>query len=71
MVRVGLIANTGLHWREDNYRPTRVEGKRNSSLAVWPPNIGYAKVSPEQQVEFDEAIDSFVREVDRAAPLPK
>jgi hypothetical protein len=49
--RVGLLANTGLRWREDN--------------------VGYAKVSPDQQAEFDKAIDSFVREVNTVAPLSK
>lgn len=66
--RVGRFANGELRWREDNYKPEKVKVKRFSLLAIWAPNIGYAKVSDSQQAEFDKSLDSFIREVDRIIP---
>ena len=65
--RVGRLAGE-LYWREDNYKPGKAASKRSSYLATWPPNIGYAKVRPEQRVDFDNALNSFIREIDRIIP---
>jgi hypothetical protein len=64
-IRVGRAADGEFRCREDNYKPERMNDKRHSFLAIWPPNIGYAKVPHDQQVEFDLSMDSFVRETDR------
>lgn len=70
-VRTGRAANAELYWREDDYHHKRIGGERFSWLALWPPNVGYAKVAREQRPEFDRALDSFIREVDRdGGPAP-
>jgi hypothetical protein len=64
-VRIGRSGEGELHWREDNYKPKKVTDPRFSYLAIWPPNIGYSNVRSERQLEFDTALNSFIREVDR------
>jgi hypothetical protein len=66
--RLGRFADSELRWREDDYKAKKVEGRQFSLLAIWAPNIGYAKVTHDQQAEFDKALDSFTREIDRLAP---
>ena len=69
-VRIGR-SGSELHWREDNYRPKKVTDTRFSHLAVWAPNIGYSKARAERQVEFDNALNSFIREVDRVRTVQR
>jgi hypothetical protein len=65
-VRVGRSTSGGLCWREDNYKPKKATGKHISMLALFPPNVGYSKVQSARRSEFDHALDSFVREIDRS-----
>lgn len=67
VVRTGRFRDTQLRWREDNYRPRKLVGRDLSLMQVFPPNVGYRGVSPSRRAEFDDAMDSFVREVDRGA----
>lgn len=64
-VRSGRSAKGNLYWREDNYIPKKISGPRISPLALVPPNLGYSEVSALRRSEFDHALDSFVREIDR------
>lgn len=64
-VRIGRSANGESCWREDNYKPKKVTGKRISLLGLFPPNVGYSMVPAARRSEFDHALDSFVREIDR------
>jgi hypothetical protein len=64
-VRVGQMAGSTLCWREDNFNPQKVTGKSVSLLALFPPNVGYARVPQARRAEFDHALDSFVREIAR------
>jgi hypothetical protein len=71
-IRVGQLAGSTLCWREDNFkhkkirRKTVVNGKTVSLFMVIPPNIGYARVAQGRRADFDRALDSFVREIERA-----
>ena len=64
-VRVGRFANSELLWREDNYKPGKAGEGRAGSPGAYPPNVGYAKVPASRQAEFDGALDSFEREIER------
>jgi hypothetical protein len=64
-VRLGRSANGKTCWREDNYRPKKATEKRISMRALFPPNVGYSNVSDVRRSDFDRALDSFVREMDR------
>ena len=64
-IRVGRFASAELYWREDNYKPKKTSGKPISLLALFPPNVAYAKVSSVRRAEFDQALDSFVREIEK------
>jgi hypothetical protein len=69
-VRIGRSGDGDLHWREDNYKPKKLVGGTGSSyFAAWPPNIGYSRVRAERQAEFDNTLNSFIREVDRTRSL--
>ena len=63
--RLGQIAGSTLCWREDNFKPKKVSGESLSLSAVFPPNVGYANVPQARRAEFDQALDSFVREIER------
>jgi hypothetical protein len=64
ITRVGRCGNEKLNWREDNYKPKKSNNGRTPWIALWPPNIGYANVSSDRKPEFDNALDSFIREAD-------
>jgi hypothetical protein len=65
--RVGQCGSGKLNWREDNYKPKKLIGERPPNVFAWPtPNIGYANVSSDRKSEFDNALDSFVREAEKA-----
>jgi hypothetical protein len=64
-VRVGRSASRTACWREDNYRPKKANGKRISLLALFPPNVGYSRIPAVRRLDFDRALDSFIREIDR------
>jgi hypothetical protein len=71
-VRIGRSGSElHLHWREDNYKPKKVTDARFSYLAIWAPNIGYSNARSERQVEFDNALNSFIREVDRVRTVQR
>ncbi len=63
-IRVGQIAGSTLCWREDNFKSNNVTGKDLSLRALFPPNIGYTGVPESRRAEFDNALDSFVREIE-------
>jgi TonB family protein len=65
LIRVGQIAGSTLCWREDNFKPKKVSGKETSLRALFPPNVGYARVPQARRAEFNRALDSFVREIER------
>ena len=64
-VRVGRSASGITYWREDHYNPKTAPGKRVSLLALFPPNVGYSRVPAVRRSEFDRALDSFIREIDK------
>jgi hypothetical protein len=64
-IRLGRFADSELLWREDNYQPGEVSGERAGILALYPPNVAYDKVPPARRAEFDGALDSFEREVEK------
>jgi len=65
IVRIGRSASGESCWREDNYKVKKAGGTHISLLALFPPNVGYSKVPVARRSEFDHALDSFVREIDR------
>ena len=69
-VRIGRFVDTSLCWREDNYKRGKLNADAVGWFALFPPNIGYGKVSPTQRAEFDRSLDSFVPEVGRQAGRP-
>lgn len=64
-IRNGRFANAEIYWREDNYKPRRISGTPVSIVTLFPPNLGYAKVPPARRAQFDLALDSFTREIER------
>ena len=66
-IRLGRYSNSELYWREDNYKPVKTNGKSVGIEVAFPPNLAYAKVSSARRVEFDQALDSFVREIEKKA----
>jgi hypothetical protein len=68
-VRIGRSGAGELRWREDNYKARKLAGTGSSYFAGWPPNIGYSRVRSDRQVEFDNMLNSFIREVDRTRSL--
>lgn len=66
-VRIGRLTNGEFCWREDNYKPKQVMTRKHfSTLALFPPNVGYSNVPAARRSEFDRALDSFVWEIRRS-----
>jgi hypothetical protein len=60
-VRIGRFVDTNLWWREDDYKRGKLSARTVGVLGLFPPNIGYGKVSPTRRAEFDQSLDSFVQ----------
>jgi hypothetical protein len=69
-IRIGQFVETSLWWREDDYKRGKLNGDAAGWFALFPPNIGYSKVSSTHRAEFDRSLDSFVPEVGRQAGRP-
>ena len=65
MIRVGEYTTSKRFWREDNYKPRKAVGTAVHFFSIIAPNVGYANVPLEKRNEFDKALDSFVREIER------
>jgi len=61
-IRLGQLADSDLFWREDDYTPGQP-----ATPHEYPPNLAYDKVPPARRAEFDRALDSFEREIERPA----
>jgi hypothetical protein len=61
-IRTGRFVDTNLWWREDDYKRGKAGTGAVGWFALFPPNIGYGKVSPTRRAEFDQSLDSFVPE---------